>query len=154
HCRDLRRRADLGHRLEHRPGELEIEQRVDQQRCAIADHEAGVAPAPAAVGLQVRVTLVSELVEPAYVWCHRRSISRTAVVFGESERATDREQEPVRLLAGLEIERDTPLEAERTDRRLPAHPDADRLAEASHGVEAAGAGIGARVAAELRFEVV
>src|SRR5262249_54019413 len=46
------------------------------------------------------------------------------------EEVTDRELEDQRILAGLGVERDAPLEAERTDRREPPEAEADRLAQA------------------------
>ena len=44
-------------------GQLEVEQRVDQQRDAVADDQSGVAPSPAAIGLQIRMATVGDLVE-------------------------------------------------------------------------------------------
>src|ERR1051325_9519654 len=41
----------------------------------------------------------------------------------------DRELEDQRVLVGLGVERDTPLEAQRPDRREPAESEADRLAQ-------------------------
>ena len=59
--------GDAAHRVEHVPGELEVEERVDEQRRAVGRDQPRVAPAPAAVGLQVGIEPVPELVEPPLV---------------------------------------------------------------------------------------
>ena len=59
--------GDAPHRVEHVARELEVEQRVDEQRCPVRRDQARVAPAPGAVGLQVGVQPVPELVEPSLV---------------------------------------------------------------------------------------
>ena len=59
--------GDRLHRREHVAGQVEIEQRVDEQRRVLAGQQPGVAPAPAAVGLQVGEQAVAELVEAACV---------------------------------------------------------------------------------------
>ena len=59
-------RSTGGHRphtVEHGAGERHVEQGVDEQRSAVADDESGVAPPPAAIGLEPRVATVTELVE-------------------------------------------------------------------------------------------
>ena len=53
--------------VEHLGGELQVEQRVDQQRDAVAHDQPGVAPPPAAVGLEVGVAGVAEFVEALVV---------------------------------------------------------------------------------------
>ena len=63
HLGDRRGERDGCHRVEHPLGEPEIEQRVDQQRSAVADDEAGIAPPPAAVGLEVGVAAIGHLLQ-------------------------------------------------------------------------------------------
>ena len=53
--------------VEHLPGQREVEQRVDHQRGARPRDQAGVAPAPAAVGLQPGVAALAEVVESSAV---------------------------------------------------------------------------------------
>jgi len=55
--------GDRPHRVEHAPREPQVEQRVDEHRRAVAGDEAGVAPAPAAVRLEVGEEPVAELVQ-------------------------------------------------------------------------------------------
>ena len=45
---DLRGGGRLGamHRVEHLAGQLQVEQRIDQQRLSAIDHQTGVAPSP------------------------------------------------------------------------------------------------------------
>ena len=72
---DLRRRRHRpAHLGEHRLGQRQVEQRVDQQRrLAVAD-QPGVRPAPAAVGLQVGEDALADLRQPALVARrHRRA---------------------------------------------------------------------------------
>ncbi len=57
-----RRRRRAAHRRQHLPRQLEVEQRVNEQRALAVHDQARVAPAPAAVGLQVRIEAVSDLV--------------------------------------------------------------------------------------------
>jgi hypothetical protein len=59
--------GDTPHRVEHVAGEREVEERVDEQRSAVARDQAGVAPAPRPVGLEVGEQPVAELVEPLAV---------------------------------------------------------------------------------------
>ncbi len=54
--------AVIGHRVQHRRRQAEVEQRVDQQRRAVTDDETGVAPPPTTVGLEVGEAPVAELV--------------------------------------------------------------------------------------------
>src|ERR1043165_9379502 len=54
-----------------------------------------------------------------------RRLGRTGL-----QEISDREFEHQRVLVGLSVERDTPLEAQRADRREPAEAEADRLAQA------------------------
>ena len=65
-------RCELRHRVEHRRGEIEVEQRVDEQRRTVADDQAGVAPSPAAIGLQVGEAPVAEFVQTVRVARRRR----------------------------------------------------------------------------------
>ena len=51
------------HGVQHLAGEPQVEQRVDEQRRAVADDQPGVAPAPTAVGLEVGVAAVTEVVQ-------------------------------------------------------------------------------------------
>ena len=60
-------RVGVLHRVEHLAGVRQVEQRVDEQRLAAADDQPGVAPAPAAIGLQPGVGVVAEVVEAAFV---------------------------------------------------------------------------------------
>ena len=53
----------LAHAIEHLARELEVEQRVDKQRVIAVDDQAGVAVAPASVGLEPRVAAVAEIVQ-------------------------------------------------------------------------------------------
>src|SRR4051812_15074338 len=46
------------------------------------------------------------------------------------EEVSDRELEDQRVFVELRVERDAPFEPQRADRREPAEPEADRLAEA------------------------
>jgi hypothetical protein len=48
------------HRVEHGASEIEIEESVDEKRLPIADNEAGIAPAPTAIRLQIRETLIAK----------------------------------------------------------------------------------------------
>ena len=54
------------HGLEHIRRERHVEEGIDQQRLALGDDEAGVAPAPAAVGLDPGVTAGSEIVQTVF----------------------------------------------------------------------------------------
>ena len=60
-CRRGHRTAHLG---EHLLGERQVEQRVDEQGGVAVDDEARVAPSPAAVGLEVGVEAVADLLQP------------------------------------------------------------------------------------------
>ena len=53
------------HGLEHIRRERHVEQGIDQQRLALRDDQSGVAPAPAAIGLDPGVTAGSEVVQTA-----------------------------------------------------------------------------------------
>ena len=53
----------VAHRRQHLAGEPEVEQRVDQQRCAGVGNEAGVGEAPRAVGLEPRKAAGPDLVQ-------------------------------------------------------------------------------------------
>jgi hypothetical protein len=64
-----RRGGDGRHRRQHLRRERQVEQRVDEQRHAIAHHEASIAPAPAAIRLQVREALLTQLLETLLI-CH------------------------------------------------------------------------------------
>jgi hypothetical protein len=76
---------DAAHRVEHRARELEVEEGVDEERPAVAGHEAGVAPAARPVGLEVAVQPVAELVQPpALRDAHDRSLpGRSATLLRE-----------------------------------------------------------------------
>ncbi len=63
HRADRRRARVVGHRLQHRLREAEVEQRVDEQRRPVTDDEPGVAPAPPAIALEVGEAPVAELTE-------------------------------------------------------------------------------------------
>ena len=52
------------HLVQHLSSQLQVEKRVDQQRRLAACHQAGVAPSPGAVGLEVGEAAVSDFVEP------------------------------------------------------------------------------------------
>ena len=93
HRVDRRAARHRRHRVEHRRGQLEIEQRVDEQRLPVADDQPGVAPSPTAVGLQVREAAVAEFVQsvgvvgqsPCASSCHglprrQRAVSRSASI--------------------------------------------------------------------------
>ena len=84
---------DRRHRIEHRRGEAEIEQRVDEERDAVADDQTGVAPTPPAIGLQVRVQAVTDLVEAERVRmtrCHLVILAWATTVPPSASRATRR----------------------------------------------------------------
>ena len=67
------RRRRVPHPVEHLGGQPQVEQRVDQQRAVTVDHEPGVAPTPAAIGLQPCPDPVPDLVQPTLVAdCHRQ----------------------------------------------------------------------------------
>jgi len=51
------------HGIEHHARELKVEERIDQQRFVAVNHQPGVAPAPRAVGLQVAVAAVAEIMQ-------------------------------------------------------------------------------------------
>jgi hypothetical protein len=55
--------SDRLHLLEHLAGEVEVEQRVDEQRVAVADDQPGVAVAPLPARLQIGPEPVAELVQ-------------------------------------------------------------------------------------------
>ena len=59
---DGRRRGAPGERVEHLLGQLQVEQRVDEQRGPVADDQPGVAPAPRPVALDVRPAPVTRVV--------------------------------------------------------------------------------------------
>jgi hypothetical protein len=59
--------GDRGHRAQHLARQVQVVEGVDEQRGAVGGDEPGVAPAPAAVGLEVGVQPIAELVEPAGV---------------------------------------------------------------------------------------
>ena len=58
----LCRRLGPAHRLEHCRGELQIEERVDEQRFAGVDHETRVAPTPGTIRLEPSIDPVPEIV--------------------------------------------------------------------------------------------
>jgi hypothetical protein len=67
--------GDRPHRVEHRARQVEVEQRVDEQRRAAGGDQPRVAPAPPAVGLVVRVEAVGQLVQALPVLdVHGRSV--------------------------------------------------------------------------------
>ena len=66
-CDDGRGASVVGHRLQHPRRQRQVEQRVDQQRRAIADDQTGVAPAPTTVGLQVCMAPIGNLVQTPFV---------------------------------------------------------------------------------------
>ena len=61
---DRPRARDRAHGVEHLPGQTQVEQRVHEQRGAVAGDEARVAVAPGAARLQVGPEAVGELVQP------------------------------------------------------------------------------------------
>jgi len=56
-------RDGFAHGVQHLLGEFQVEEGVDQQGRLAIDDEAGVTPAPGAVGLQVGVDGVAEIVQ-------------------------------------------------------------------------------------------
>ena len=51
------------HLRQHLAGQLEVEQRIDQQRLAMIDDEAGIAEPPTAVGLEVGKAAVAQIMQ-------------------------------------------------------------------------------------------
>ena len=64
---DLDARCGGAHGGEHLGGELEVEQRVDEERVAAIDDQTGVAPAPPTVGLQPGQNPVGHLRQPTVI---------------------------------------------------------------------------------------
>ena len=63
---DARGRGDTAlHLLEHDPRDIQAHEGVDEESLAAALHQTGVAPAPRAVGLQVRKAAAAEVVQTA-----------------------------------------------------------------------------------------
>ena len=60
---DGRAAGQPAHRVEHRGRQVQVEQRVDQQRFALTHDQAGIGPPPAPVGLQVGEAAVGHLEE-------------------------------------------------------------------------------------------
>ena len=62
---DRRRRLGFGlaHGCQHLAGQRHVEQRVDQEGLAAVDDQAGVRPAPAAIGLQPGIAAIAEIVQ-------------------------------------------------------------------------------------------
>ena len=122
--------------VEHLLGEHEVEQRVDEQRRVAVGDQAGVRPAPAAVGLEVGPQPVADLVGAPLV-AHQRSVE------GEVE-AAHRPGEDVRLDVGR---RDDPQV------RPPLGEGAEEQAQLEPGQVGADAEVGALPEGEVRVRV-
>ena len=65
--RDVDAGKRSGHRIEHCPGEREVEQGVDEEGLIPVDDQAGIAPTPPTVGLHPRVIVATEIEEAMLV---------------------------------------------------------------------------------------
>ena len=66
------------HRGQHLVGQMQVEQCVDQQRCPVADHQPGGAPAPTAVRLEIGEAPVAQFMKTPAVR-HAEFVPRTSL---------------------------------------------------------------------------